>query len=216
MSTISSESLLQQLQWRYAVKKFDPTRRIPKETWATLERALVLSPSSFGIQPWKFIVVETPTVREKLMPVSWNQRQIVDASHLVVFARRTDIGPDDAGRLTRATAAARGVPEASLEAFKGMLTNFLSQPKEKFAFDAWAGRQVYLALGTLLTSAAMLGVDACPMEGLEPAKYDEILGLKEKDCATLCVATLGYRAADDKYASAAKVRYAAGEVILRA
>lgn len=216
MSTVSTESLIQQLQWRYAVKKFDPTKKITKETWAALERSLVLSASSYGLQPWKFIVVETPAVREELMPVSWNQRQIVDASHLVVFARRTDLGPDDAGRLARATAAARGVPEASLEAFKGMLTNFLSQPKEKFNYDSWAERQVYLALGTLLTSAAMLGVDACPMEGLDPAKYDEILGLKEKGCATLCVATLGYRAADDKYASAAKVRYADSEVILRA
>lgn len=210
--SMSPETLLAALNWRYAVKKFDAAQRIPAELWATLEETLVLAPSSFGLQPWKFFVVNDPTMRAKLLPASWGQTQIVDASHLVVFAVKTNVGPDDAERLIQRTASVREIPPTALEGYKGMMVGSLSQatPAE---VEAWMSRQVFIALGQFLTACAVLGVDACPMEGFEPAKYDEILGLPAKGYRSIVVATVGYRSADDRNARLAKVRYPKADVI---
>lgn len=210
---VSSGKLLQQLRWRYATKKFDASRKIPSDIWNSLEQALVLSPSSFGLQPWKFIVVENPDLRQKLLPVSWNQTQIVDASHLVVFAHRKDLNAADVEKYIRHTASVRGIPVESLEGYKQMMLGFVARAAQGFDINAWASRQVYIALGNFLTSAALLGVDACPMEGIEPAKYDEILGLDKQGYKTLFVATAGYRAKDDASAGHTKVRFMQDDVV---
>jgi nitroreductase len=209
---LSTSDTLAALRWRYAVKKFDPTKTIPADTWAALEQSLLLSPSSYGLQPWKFFNVTTKSVREQLLPHSWGQRQIVDASHLVVFAVKKDVTPADADRLIARTASVRGVTAESLAQYQGMVAGSLTRTPaaEK---DVWMSRQVFIALGVFLTTAAVLEVDACPMEGFVPEKYDEILGLTEKGYASRVVATAGYRAADDPYATAKKVRYELGEVV---
>ena len=214
MPTMSPADALAALNWRYAVKKFDPARKIPADTWAALEHALVLSPSSYGLQPWKFVVVETPAVREQLLPHSWGQRQVVDADKLVVFAVKTDVTPADADRLIARSSAVRGIPAEKLEGYRQMMAGSLSKTPAA-EIDVWMSRQVFIALGVFLTTAAVLGVDACPMEGFVPAKYDEVLGLGAKGYAARVAATAGYRAADDAYAGLKKVRYEPGEVIER-
>ncbi len=210
---IPAETLLTQLRWRCATKKFDPAKKIPAATWRALEETLVLAPSSFGLQPWRFIVVSNPAIREKLVPVSWNQRQVADASHLVVFAVKRGLGAADVERYMKRIVEVRNVPMESLDGFKNMLLGFLANPE--LDANAWATRQVYIALGQFMAGAALLGIDACPMEGLEPARYDEILGLDKEGYATVAACPAGYRAADDKYAGMAKVRFPAEQVISR-
>lgn len=214
MSTVPPDAVLEQLRWRYATKKFDPARKISPELWAKLEQAPVLSPSSYGLQPWKFVVVTDPEVRKKLHPVSWNQSQILDASHLVVFAAKNPPTPADVERHVARTAQVRGVPPAALDGFKGMMLGSLSRMTEAEA-HAWAARQCYIALGVFLSACALAGVDACPMEGFQGAQYDEILGLKAKGLASVVIATAGYRHPDDPAAKFAKSRFDASDVIER-
>ena len=209
---LTPESLLAQLKWRYAVKKFDSTRKIPANVWSALEDGLVLAPSSYGLQPWKFFVVNDPDVRKKLLPVSWGQAQIVEASHLVVFAVKKDVNPADAEKLIARTAEVRGIPASALDGYKSMMVGSLSRTPAP-EIDVWMSRQVFIALGCFLNNCAVLGVDACPMEGFQPEKYDEILGLPAKGYLSRVVATAGYRSKDDKYADMAKVRYAKSEIL---
>jgi nitroreductase len=215
MSTINTEQLLSQLNWRYATKQFDPNRKISSHDWAALEEALLLTPSSGGLQPWKFIVVTDPVMRAKLLPASYRQAQITDASHLVVFAAKKNFSETDVDAFINHTAATRGVSAESLAPFRGMLVGGIVQSMDANARDAWARNQTYIALGNLLTSAALLGIDACPMEGFDRAQYDDILGLKEKGFSTAVIATVGYRASIDKYASAPKVRFPKEQVFTR-
>ena len=215
MNPISTSTLLEALHWRYATKKFDPTRKIPTETWAALEQSLVLAPSSFGIQPWKFIVVTDPEVRAKLVPVSWGQTQPVDASHHVVFAVKKGLGEPEIARYIARTAEVRGVSAQSLDGFKNMMLGSLQKAAAAGYLDAWQTHQIYIALGQFMTSAAVLGIDACPMEGIEPARYDDILGLTGTGYTTVVTCAAGYRAADDKYAHLAKVRFPVDEVVTR-
>lgn len=215
MSTIPTEALVAQLRWRYAVKKFDPARRIDAATWRALEETLVLTPSSYGIQPWRFVVVEDADVRAKLRPASWNQPQVTDASHYVVFAYRADLGEADVDRWVRRTAEVRGVPEETLAGFRRMLVGGIVRGMDTARRDHWAALQVYIALGSFMTAAALVGVDTCPMEGIEPAKYDEVLGLPAQGFRTVCACAAGYRAADDRAASLPKVRFPHDDVVRR-
>jgi nitroreductase len=215
MNPIHPEQLIHQLNWRYATKQFDPQRKISAQHWAALEEALVLSPSSFGLQPWKFIVVTDPAVREKLLPVSWGQRQVVDASHLVVFTVKKNLDEQHIHAFVNRVAEVRGVPHESLGDYRGMMTGSIIKGMDAPARNVWAIRQVYLALGNFLTSAALLGIDACPMEGIEPSKYDDLLGLDKLGLNTVVVATAGHRAAADKHAAHKKVRFHKDEVLLR-
>jgi nitroreductase len=202
--------LVSQLEWRYATKRFDPTKKIPQEIWSTLECALVLSPSSYGLQPWKFVVASDPSLRTRLRAAAWNQPQVEEASHFVVFAARRQMTAADIDRHVDRIVAVRGVPRASLDPLREkLMTNVVARSTS----GEWAARQTYLALGTLLTSAALLQIDACPMEGLAPDQFDEILGLT--DHRTLAACALGYRHPEDKNAKLAKVRFAPEDVFIR-
>lgn len=207
MSAISSETVKAQLNWRYATKQFDAQKKISAENWNTLEQSLVLAPSSFGLQPWKFIVVQDQKLRAQLRAVSWDQSQIVDASHLVVFAVKTDLGAADIDRHLQQIAAVRKTDIAQLKGYGDMMRGFVSTPRPGFDVLSWSTRQVYIALGFFLTTAAFLGIDSCPMEGIDPAAYDKILGLEGTGYHAVVVATAGYRAATDGYAGLAKVRF---------
>lgn len=215
MNTINSQQLLERLNWRYATKQFDPNRKISAADWATLEEALTLSPSSGGLQPWKFIVVTDPAMRARLLPASYGQPQISAASHLVVFASKSNFNDADVDAHIRHTASVRGVPVESLAPFRDMLVGGIVKAQDEAGRNAWARNQAYIALGNLLTSAALLGIDACPMEGFDRAQYDEILGLKAAGYASAVIATLGYRSSADKYAGALKVRFPRERVIAR-
>lgn len=213
MQPIAPAQLDAALAWRYATKVFDPARKIPAEVWAALERSLVATPSSYGLQPWKFLVITDPALRAKLRPASWNQSQVTDCSHHVVFLGRTEMSERDVQRLIDATAAARGIPASALDGYKGMmLKDVVNGPRGKAAAE-WATRQCYIALGQFMLACAQLGVDACPMEGFDQVQYDQILGLAGTGYRSVVACPAGYRAAGDKYAALAKVRYPSAEVI---
>ena len=214
MSAITSTHLLAQLNWRYATKQFDPNRKISDPDWAALEEALLLTASSGGMQPWKFIVVTDPEVRAKLLPASYGQPQITAASHLMVFASKNNYSEADVDAHLQNLAKIQGAPIEALAPLRGMLVGGIVQRLDEAARNAWARNQAYIALGNFLTCAALLGIDACPMEGFDRAQYDEILGLKAKGLASAVIATVGYRLPTDKYASAPKVRFPKEQVFI--
>ena len=205
--------LLTALNWRYATKVFDATKKIPADTWETLEQSLVLTPTSYGLQPYQFLVINNPAKRAELLPHSWNQKQVVDASRFVVFTARTEMKQADVDKLIQRTTVLRKLPADALNVYRGMmLSDVVNGPRGKIAHE-WATRQAYIALGNLMTCAAVLGVDACPMEGLSPIEYDQVLNLNGSGYATVVACALGYRAVGDKYASLAKVRYETKDLV---
>jgi nitroreductase len=205
------ERWLEAQRRRYAVKQYDASRAIDAETWDALEESLVLTPSGIGLQPWKFIVVDDPATRARLREVSYGQPQITDAAKIVVFAARTGYSEMDVDRFIARVAEVRGVSVESLAGLRQAAMSVVARPEADR--DAWAARQAYIALGNFIASAAALGVDATPMEGLQPAKYDEILNLPAQGYRALAVAAAGYRSPEDKYASLPKVRFARETVV---
>lgn len=203
--------MLNHLNWRYAVKKFDPSQKIAPELWETIEASLVLTPSSFGLQPWKFLVVRSPEIKSQLAAASWNQSQPADCSHLVVFAALQHVDEAYVDRFLNRVASTRGVDVSTLSMYRQVVLGFLQNNLHRHA--NWATNQVYIALGQLLTVAATLNVDACPMEGIVPAEYDRILGLENSDYKVSVACALGYRHPEDKYALAKKVRFELDQVI---
>src|ERR1035438_2572812 len=191
MTSITAKTLTEALEWRYATKKFDSARRIPDETWSALERALVLAPSSFGLQPWKFFVVRDAATREKLSAASWGQRQPVDCSHFVVFAGRKGYDAKDLEHFIGRAAEVRGTTRESLKAYADIIAGSADKARKAGYLDSWLARQVYIALGQFMASAALLGIDTCPMEGLDPAEYDRILGLAAMGYTALCAGAAG-------------------------
>lgn len=213
VSERAGEDLLRQLRWRYATKKFDPARKIPAEKWAILEQAISLAPSSYGLQPWRPFVITDPELRQRLRPVAHNQPQITDASHFVVFAAKLKITEQDVDEYIQRLREQRRLPEPALAQYRAKIVgDVVSGPRAKMAAD-WSARQAYLGLGVLLTSAAELAIDACPMEGFDPPAFDQILDLPAKGCSAAVLCTLGYRAPDDKYAELAKVRVPVKEFV---
>lgn len=210
----SVSDLLSSLHWRYAVKQFDPARKIPDDHWSVLKEALVLSPSSYGLQPWKFVVVTDPQVRQQLFPLSMKQRQVLDCSHLVVFAARTTITALDISHWLERLKDIRNIPDDIVEKYSRVMNDDLVTGQRHAIAAEWAKRQVYLALGMFLASAATIGIDTCPMEGFDPAGYDEILGLPARGYTATVIATAGYRSANDHTSTEHKVRYPQDEVIL--
>lgn len=206
--------IIEALQWRYATKRFDPAKKVPEKDVQELLEAARLAPSSYGLQPWGFVVVTDPAVRKQLRSHAWNQSQVEDASHLIVLCARTDINAAHVKRYVQAIAKTRGVPEESLKDYEGVMLDFIKSmaPAE---LVSWARHQVYLALGILLESAALKRIDACPMEGFDAKRFDDVLGLAKRNLTATVLCTLGYRATDDRAAALTKVRFAANDVILK-
>lgn len=214
MNTILGEQIVEQLKWRYATKQFDPTRKISAEDWATLEQSLMLTPSSFGLQPWKIVVVNDPETRRRLLPVSYGQRQVVDASHVVVFAIKKHITEREIDHYIDLIAEVRSVPRESLNNFRDVLIGGIINGMDDSARQAWAARQAYIGLGNFLSSAALMGIDACPMEGFLPNEFDQILDLRAQDLHAVVMVAAGYRAQQDKYAGLKKVRLPKEQVLM--
>lgn len=209
---LTPDRIIQLLNWRYATKKFD-SKKISDDDWYALEQSLVLAPSSFGQQPWKFFVIRNPELRQQLQKHAWDQSQVVDASHLVVLAIKQDINTSDVDRYIHRVAEVRDTPKDKLSGLENMIKEFLKDPPFPLQIDAWSTRQVYIALAFLIYSAALLGIDTCPIEGFVPHKCDEILGLKEKDYASKVLCAVGYRSEQDQLAQMKKVRYQTEEVV---
>ena len=201
------------LEWRYAVKSFDPTKKISADKWEVLEDSLVLSPSSYGLQPWKFLIVENKELREKLKPFSWNQTQVTDASHLVVFTTLKEITPDYIKEFIQRNMDVRNVPHDAVAGYEGMMIKNIVEGMDKDYVRTWNQRQSYIAMGFLLEAAALLEIDTVAMEGITPKAYDEILGLDKTPYATVSAVALGYRSTEDKYQFAKKVRFEREKVI---
>lgn len=208
-----NDLLLEKLRWRYATKQFDPDRKISADDWATLEKALILTPSSYGMQPWKFFVITNQELKESLVPASYKQVQVAECSHLLVIAVKTSIDESDVDKLIAATAEAQEKSVESLEFYKGLIVKDIVEGPRSNDVTGWAKLQAYIALGNFMTCAAMLEIDACPMEGFVPAMYDEALGLKEKGYTTAVLCPAGYRSGEDKYSVSKKVRYERGDLI---
>jgi nitroreductase len=215
MTTLTTAQLLQQLNWRYATKGFDPGRKIDPDTMEAIEASLVLTPSSFGLQPWKFFVVEDQATKEALTPLSWNQPQTQDCSHFVVFTYNNSFTVEEVDRYLNATVAARGGEVSDHAGLKGMMVGFIQRSIDEATIDDWCKNQCYIALGQLMTACAVLGIDSCPMEGIQPPAFDEVLGLKDSGFSTIFACALGYRDESDKYASLPKIRYPMDEVLSR-
>ena len=200
------------LHWRYATKSFDSTKSIPEDAWQALLESLVLAPSSFGLQPWKFIIVSNPETRQRLRENSWGQPQVTDADKLVVFTSRTDMTPKDIQRwIDRLSEVQKQSPE-ELKGYAGIVEGFCQRMSPE-ARHHWNVRQTYIALGQFMAAAAIIGIDTCPLEGIDPTGYDHELGLAGTGYASCVACAIGYRADDDKSATRPKARFIQSEVI---
>lgn len=198
-------NILEHRIWRYATKKFDASKKISHQDLNSLLEATRLSASSYGLQPYHVFVISDPEVREKLKPVSWNQSQITDASHLIVFAHVTDFGEELVDDFITNLSDTRNIPLDGLNGYAEMMkSNLVGLPTDVKA--SWAGKQVYIALGNALQAAAELKIDTCPMEGFQPEEYNKILGLTDKDLNAAVVLAVGYRSEEDQTQNLPKVR----------
>lgn len=213
MDTLTPTALLDQLQWRYATKQFDASKKIPADVWSALEEALVLTPSSFGLQPWRFIVVTDQAVKEQILTASWKQTQPVDCSHHVVFAAKNELTEADVDRFLQRQVEVRGGKLEDLAGYRNLIVGFAGKGTREGWLKEWSIRQSYIAIGNFMTSAALLGIDTCPMEGISAEQYDKILGLEGTGYSTAVACAAGYRAATDKYAGAPKVRFKTSEIV---
>ncbi|UNY98957.1 NAD(P)H-dependent oxidoreductase [Zhouia spongiae] len=198
-------TIIENLKWRYATKKFDPSKKISEQDLETLKEAIQLSASSYGLQPYQVLIIENREIREKLKPVAWNQSQVTDASHLVIFANNINLGPKDTEAYMNNISSTRNIPSESLNGFSEMINGTINNLSED-ALAVWTSKQTYIALGNLLAAAAELKIDTCPMEGFDAAKFNEILGLNEKGLNTSLIAPIGYRSEEDDTQNHIKVR----------
>lgn len=198
-------NFLNNQNWRYATKKFDATKKISTEDLNTLKEAIRLSSSSYGLQPYKVLIVENPELRAKLQPAAWGQSQIVDASHLFVFANDTNLGEDAINDLLQAMSITRETPLEALAGYGDFMKSKIAtlDPSIK---NVWTSKQTYLALGNLLNAAAELKIDVTPMEGFDPIQVNEILGLDKLNLNASLIATVGYRHEEDATQYYKKVR----------
>lgn len=208
--------LLKALNRRYAIKKFS-ARKIAEKKLRSLLEATRLSPSAYGLQPYKLLLIDNFELREQLLEHSYQQQKVLDSSHLVVFVAYKDIDSkfidDHMRRLTAARTIDEGAQEAMRVHYQEVLIDQVDQRQRQRR--QWARDQTYIALGNFLTCAALLEIDACPMTGIVSEQYDRLLELKSKGLTTIAIATLGYRHAQDEYAKQAKVRLALDELIMR-
>ena len=192
-------------KWRYATKKFDATKKVTASDLETLKEAIQLSTSSYGLQLYKVFIIENPEVRAQLQQASWGQSQIVDASHLLVFANIVDVKESDIDAYVQNIADTRGLSVEDLKGYSDfMKSKIVPLPVDKKS--VWTSKQTYLALGNLLNAAAELKIDVTPMEGFEPEKYNEILGLNALGLNASLVAAVGYRHEEDATQHYVKVR----------
>jgi len=199
--------------WRYATKKFDAAKKISTEDLNTLKEAIRLSSSSYGLQPYKVIIVENPELRAQLQPAAYGQAQVVDASHLIVFAHETNVNSETIDNYINRISETRGIPAESLAGFGDFMKGGVTAMPEDVR-NIWASKQTYLALGNLLNAAAELKIDITPMEGFVPAKVNEILGLDKLGLNASLMATVGYRHEEDATQHYKKVRKSNEELFI--
>lgn len=197
--------LIENLKWRYATKKFDPTRKVPAEDLEKIKKAVQLSVSSYGLQLYKVLIIEDQELRKKLKPASWGQDQITDSSHLIVFCSYAEVKDYHVDEFLERKGETQQLNMQNLIEYGNFMKNKINE-KSDIEKAHWTARQTYLALGNLLAACAELKIDACPMEGFEPDQYSKILGLEEQGLNASVIAAIGYRTANDQRQFANKVR----------
>ena len=206
-------SIIEKLQWRYATKKFDTTQQLSDEKLLILKEAFNLTALSYGLQTLKLVVIKDKALRTKLVEHSYGQRQVVDASHLLIICIQTEIDNTDVDEHFETIKTIRNTPESILKPFKDDLNATIKNMPLTKKLN-WATKQAYIALGNLMTVCAIEGVDSCPMEGFIPNQIDSILNLKEHGLSSVLMLPVGYRANDDMFASFKKVRKPLSETII--
>ena len=198
-------TLLDNLNWRYATKKYDAAKKISTADLNTLKEAVRLSASSYGLQPYKVVIVENPELREQLKGAAYGQTQITDASHLFIFANDLNLDAKSVEAYINNISETRGVPAEALGGFSDMMNGVIGSLSND-AKNNWTAKQTYIALGNLLSSAAELRIDATPMEGFNPTAFNEILGFDKLGLNASVIATIGYRHEEDEAQHYKKVR----------
>ncbi|CAN5117673.1 NAD(P)H-dependent oxidoreductase [soil metagenome] len=206
------KSVTEGLKWRYAINKFDIEKKLSEEQLVSLLDAMILTPSSFGLQPWKFIVVTNPEIRTRLQEAGYSQPKISEASHLIVIAVEKHIDDALVEKYMQSISEIRNVPRENLNGYADMIKGTIVSKQTDAARVEWATKQAYIALGVLVTAGAVEGIDVAPMEGFDPQKFDEILGLDKLNLESKVIAAVGFRAPDDPVSQMKKVRYSKEEV----
>ena len=206
-------NFIKDAKWRYATKKFDATKKVSTEDFEILKEAIRLSASSYGLQPYKVFIIENPEIRAKIQPAASGQTQIVDASHLLVFANITNFGDAEIDAYIKNLSETRGIPVESVQGYADFMKSKITTLPEE-ARNTWTSKQTYLALGNLLNAAAELKIDVTPMEGFEPATVNEILGFDKLGLNASLLATIGYRHEEDATQHYAKVRKSNKELFI--
>ena len=189
---MNGQEIIKAMNWRFATQVFDASKKVSDEVLKTILEAARLTPSSFGIEAWKFLVIENPELRGKIREAAWGQPKVTEASHLIVIARRTDVRENITNELIERSSKAQGVGLEALDGLKQMVNGNMAGRSDA-EIDAWTKSQAYIALGVMIETASLLEVDNGPMEGFDPAKVDEILGLKAKNLTSTLLLALGYR-----------------------
>lgn len=205
--------IIDKLQWRYACKKFDNTKKLSEEKLTVLKQAFNLTATSYGLQPLKMLVISSQKLKKALVPLTHNQRQVADCSQVLVLCTETQISSSYIKEYFDTVVSLRETPRDVLQPFEDFLTNDFSK-KDSSQINIWMAKQAYLALGNLLTVCALEDIDACPIEGFEPQKYDSFLNLTEKGLQSVLVLAVGYRADDDMFSTLTKVRRGTEKVII--
>jgi nitroreductase len=207
------DSVQNALLWRYATKVFIKGKRVENDTLEAIIEAGRMAPTAYGLQPFRIVHIKDAALREQLKAVSFGQAQVGDAGDLFLVARRTDIDAAFVDEYIARIAETRGMPVDALAGFAQMMKGDIVG-RDEAGRAMWAGRQAYIALGAMIETAALLQVDACPMEGFMPDKVDEVLGLKELHLASLGYFAVGYRDESDAAASYKKVRVAREHIVV--
>ncbi|RMA58793.1 NAD(P)H-dependent oxidoreductase [Ulvibacter antarcticus] len=208
-----ASEIISKLEWRYATKKFDSTKILSEEKLNILKHSFNLTATSYGLQPLKMIVISDSEVKNKLVPITMDQTQVGDASHVLVLCKEAKVDGKYIKEYFNKVEETRNTPRSILSPFETFLVNDFSE-KSKESLDNWMAKQVYLAMGNLLTVCALEGIDSCPIEGFLPEKYNELLKLNELGLESVLVLAVGYRAEDDFFADLKKVRRGVDEVII--
>ena len=198
-------SLVENLKWRYATKKFDPTKKVSDADLNTVKDAISLTATSYGLESYKVLVVENTAVREKLLPASWGQTQVMDASHLFVFCNYNEVTTDHIDAFVKLKSDTQGIALENLKGYGDFMKNTIGNIPEE-GLKVWTAKQTYIALGNAMAACAELKIDSCPMEGFDAAQYNEILGLDAKGLSASVVLPIGYRSTEDQTQHGKKVR----------
>ncbi|MFB1039202.1 MAG: NAD(P)H-dependent oxidoreductase [Polaribacter sp.] len=198
-------NIIDSLKWRYAVKKFDTNKELSEIQIETLKEAFNLTATSYGLQPLKLVIIKNKKIQEKLVPFSWNQQQILQASHLLVICIRDNYTTKEVENYFNLVQKIRNTPDAVINPFKKFLTAEIAKKTQEELYVS-NKNQAYIALGNLLTVCALQQIDSCPMEGFTPDKYDEILDLTKDNLKSVLVLPVGFRASDDYMKDLTKVR----------